>query len=62
MHINSNPALGALGLINARKKILWVWTGYIEGECKKDTLNENISMVMYALVHKNTKKSEKKSK
>jgi hypothetical protein len=52
MHINSNPALGALGLINARKKILWVWTGYIEGECKKDTLNDNLSMVMYALVHK----------
>jgi hypothetical protein len=33
---------------------------YIQGKCKKDTLNENLSMVMYALVI--TKKSEKKSK
>jgi hypothetical protein len=35
----------------------------IQRRCKKDTLNENLSMAMYALVHKlQQKKSEKKSK
>jgi hypothetical protein len=52
MQIGFNLRHGALGLINARKKILWVWTRYIEGKCKKDTLNENLSMAMYALVNK----------
>jgi hypothetical protein len=52
MQIGFNPRHGALGLINARKKILLVWTKYIEGKCKKDTLNENLSMAMYALVNK----------
>jgi hypothetical protein len=30
-----------------------------EGKCKKDTLNENLSMVMYALVHKLQQKNLK---
>jgi hypothetical protein len=63
MQSGSNLGHGALGLISARKEILWVWTRYIEGKCKKGTLNENLSMAMYALVHKLVqKKSKKKSK
>jgi hypothetical protein len=63
MQIGSDPRHGALGLISAKKEILWIWTRYIEGKCKKDSLNENLSMVMYALVHKLLQKeSKKKSK
>jgi len=63
MQIGFDPGHGELGLISARKKILWVWTRYIEGKCKKYTLNKNITMVMYALVHKlQQQKSEKKLK
>jgi len=63
MQNGSNPGHGALGLISAKNEILWVWTRYIEGKWKKDTLNENLSMAMYALVHKLLqKKSKKKSK
>ncbi len=52
MQIGFDPRNGALGLINVKKKILLIWTRYIEGKCKKDTLNENLSMAMYALVNK----------
>jgi hypothetical protein len=46
-----------------QKQILWVWTRYIGGKCKKNTLNENLSMAMYALIHKLLQqKSKKKSK
>ncbi len=63
MQIGFDLKHGALRLINARKKFLWVLIKYIEGKCKKNTLNENISMAMYALVNKLLqKKSKKKSK
>jgi hypothetical protein len=52
MQISSDVRHGALRLISAKKEILWIWTKYIEGKCKEDTLNENLSMVMHALVHK----------
>jgi hypothetical protein len=48
----SQPKADTLGLISVKKEILWLWTKYIKGKCKKYTLNENLSMVMYALVHK----------
>jgi hypothetical protein len=60
MQIGFDPGHGALGLINAKKEILWIWTKYTEGKCKKDTLNENLSMVMYALVHNLIQKKSKK--
>jgi hypothetical protein len=63
MQSGSDPGHGALRLINAKNEILWIWTKYIEGKWKKDTLNENLSMAIYALVHKLLqKKSKKKSK
>jgi len=63
MQSGSDLRHGALGLISARNEILWILTIYIECKCKKDTLNENLSMAMYALVHKLLqKKSKKKSK
>jgi hypothetical protein len=63
MQIGFDLGHGALGLISVRKKFLWIWTRYIEGKCKKDTLNENLSMVIYALIHKLLpKKSKKKFK
>ncbi len=52
MQIGANPGHGALRLISAKKKILWEQTKYIKGKCKKYALNENLSMAMYALVHK----------
>jgi len=63
MQNGSDPRHGALGLISAKNEIFWVCTRYIEGKWKKYTLNENISMAMYALVHNLLqKKSKKKSK
>jgi hypothetical protein len=63
MQSGFDPEHGAVGLISAKKEILWIWIGYIESKYKKDILNENLSMAMYALVHKLLqKKSKKKSK
>jgi hypothetical protein len=52
MQIGPDLGHGTLGLINVRKEILWEWTRYIKGNAKYIYMNENLSMAMYALVHK----------